>query len=102
MLRRLLPEGTEPLWRDPTGAVVLAEVAHSGEWVGEKTSALEEAARVRIAFLSRLGEVVMPAPGTVLQEGDVLHVIALEADLERIGGVRLARARGRPAGKRGA
>ena len=30
MLRRLLPEGAEPLWRDPTGAVVLAEVAYSG------------------------------------------------------------------------
>src|ERR1700726_569435 len=38
MLRRILPEGTEPLWRDPTGAVVLAEVAYSGDWVGEKTS----------------------------------------------------------------
>src|SRR6204780_1343903 len=43
MLRRLLPEGSEPLWRDPTGAVVLAEVAYAADWVGEKTSALEEA-----------------------------------------------------------
>src|SRR5712664_170731 len=49
MLRRLLPDGSEPLWRDPTGAIVLAEVAYSQEWVGEKTSALEEAARVRVA-----------------------------------------------------
>src|SRR5713226_8679649 len=85
MLRRLLPEGTEPLWRDPTGAVVLAEVAYSGEWVGEKTSVLEEAARARIAFLARLGEAIVPQPGTMLQEGDVVHVIALERDLERIG-----------------
>ena len=29
MLRRLVPEGAESLWRDPTGAVVLAEVAYS-------------------------------------------------------------------------
>ena len=29
MLRRLLPEGAETLWRDPTGVVVLAEVAYS-------------------------------------------------------------------------
>ena len=29
MLRRLLPEGAEPLWRDPTGTIVLAEVACS-------------------------------------------------------------------------
>ena len=94
MLGRLLPEGSEPLWRDPTGAVVLAEVAYAPDWVGEKTTALEEAARVRVAFLSRLGEVVLPGPGTVLQEGDVLHVIALEEDLERISAALSARAPG--------
>jgi trk system potassium uptake protein TrkA len=85
MLRRLLPDGTEPLWRDPTGAIVLAEVAYSQDWVGEKVQALEEAARARVAFVARLGEAMLPGPGTVLQEGDVLHVIAVENDLERIG-----------------
>ena len=84
MLRRLLPDGSEPLWRDPTGAVVLAEVAYSEKWVGEKVHALEEAARARVAYISRLGEAMLPAPGTVLQEGDVLYVIAAESDLERI------------------
>ncbi len=34
MLRRLLPEGAEPLWRDPTGAIVLAEVACTHELAG--------------------------------------------------------------------
>ncbi len=101
MLRRLLPEGSEPLWRDPTGAVVLAEVAYAEDWVGEKTSALEEAARTRVAFLSRLGEVVLPAPGTVVQEGDVLHVIALEEDLERISAALSTRAPGGKAAKGG-
>ena len=84
MLRRLLPDGSEPLWRDPTGAVVLAEVAYSKEWVGEKVNGMEEAARARVAFISRLGEAMLPAPGTVLQEGDVLYVIAAENELERI------------------
>jgi trk system potassium uptake protein TrkA len=64
MLRKLLPEGAEPLWRDPTGKVVLAEVAASDKWIGEKVMAL--------------------FPGSVLQEGDVLHVIAAESDLDRI------------------
>jgi trk system potassium uptake protein TrkA len=84
ILRRLLPEGSEPLWRDPTGAIVLAEVAYSQDWVGEKVNALEEAARARVAFVSRLGEAMLPGPGTVIQEGDVVHVIAAENDLERI------------------
>jgi trk system potassium uptake protein TrkA len=98
MLRRLLPEGSEPLWRDPTGEVVLAEVAYGPDWVGEKTTAVEEAAQARVAFLSRLGEAVLPGPGTVLQEGDVLHVIALEENLERIAA---ALARRGPGGKGG-
>jgi trk system potassium uptake protein TrkA len=84
MLRQLLPEGAEPLWRDPTGAVVLAEVAYSEHWLGEKVTALEESARTRIAFISRLGEAMIPGPSTVLQEGDVLHVITEDRDLERI------------------
>jgi trk system potassium uptake protein TrkA len=84
MLRRLLPEGAQPLWRDPTGAIVLAEVAYSDHWLGEKATTLEEAARSKIAFISRLGEAMLPGPGTVLQEGDVLHVLADEQDLDRI------------------
>jgi trk system potassium uptake protein TrkA len=84
MLRRLLPEGSEPLWRDPTGTVVLAEIACSDTWLGEKVQSLEESARTRIAFISRLGEAMLPGPGTVLQEGDVLHVIAQEGDVDRI------------------
>jgi trk/ktr system potassium uptake protein len=78
MLRRLLPEGAEELWRDPTGEVVLADPA----WVGEKVHALEEATRARVAFITRLGEAMLPGPGIVLQEGDVLHVIAAQHDMD--------------------
>jgi len=84
MLRRLLPEGAEALWRDPTGAVDLAEVAYDPAWVGEKAYLIEESIRARIAFIIRLGEAMLPGPGTVLQEGDILHVIAGHKDMERI------------------
>ena len=84
MLRTLLPVGAESLWRDPTGKIVLAEVAYSERWLGEKVKMIEQSIGVRIAFLSRLGQALMPEPGTVLQEGDLLHVIAEESDLERI------------------
>src|SRR6266699_656163 len=82
MLRRLLPEGAEELWRDPSGEVVLAEVAYDPGWVGEKVHALEEATGTRVAFITRLGEAMLPGPGMVLQEGDVLHVIAAQHDLD--------------------
>ncbi len=103
MLRRLLPEGAEALWRDPTGVVVLAEVAYDPAWVGEKAHTVEESARTRIAFITRLGEAMLPGPGTVLQEGDVLHVIAANKDLERIQAELAFRGGGgrRPPEKRG-
>src|SRR6201999_4246992 len=84
MLRKLLPEGAEPLWRDPTGKIVLAEVAFSGKWLGEKVKAIELAAGTRIAFIDRLGEAMVPSPATVLQEGDVVHIITAEDELDRI------------------
>src|SRR5262249_55951395 len=84
MLRRLIPEGAESLWRDPTGAVVLAEIAYSDDWIGQKVCDLEQAARARIAYLSRLGGGVVPGPNLVVQEGDVLHVIAAENDIAEI------------------
>jgi len=95
MLRRLLPEGAESLWRDPTGAVVLAEVAYSDEWLGQKVCDLENAAHTRIAFIARLGESLIPSPSLVLQEGDVVHVIAEASNLDQIAEVFAASNPGR-------
>jgi len=80
MLRRLLPAGAEPLWRDPSGTVQLSEVHVDPSWVGHRVSKLEHAADVRVAFLTRLGEGMLPADDTVLQEGDLVHVVMRESD----------------------
>jgi trk system potassium uptake protein len=101
MLRKLLPEGAQPLWRDPTGTIVLAEVSYSDAWLGEKVTALEEAAHTRIAYLSRLGESMLPGPGTVLQEGDVVHVLADDRELDRIAGTFAKRPGGERAAQKG-
>ncbi|MGY1438479.1 potassium channel family protein [Streptomyces reniochalinae] len=84
MLRRLLPSGAEPLWRDPSGAVQLAEVHTSPAWVGQRVSKLQDEAGVRIAFLTRLGEAVLPTSQTVLQEGDLVHVMMRCGDMARV------------------
>ncbi len=91
MLRKLLPEGGEPLWRDPTGKIVLAEVAFSPAWIGEQVKSLEANTMTRVAFIDRLGQAFVPDPGAVLQEGDVLHVVAKESDLDRIAAAFAAR-----------
>jgi len=93
MLRKLLPEGSEPLWRDATGKVVLTQVSVSPSWIGEPVKALEASAGTRIAYIDRLGEAIVPLPGTMLQEGDVVHVIALESEIDRIAAAFAARER---------
>ncbi len=85
MLRRLLPEGSEPQWRDPSGCVVLAEISPDMGWIGRELTELEESAGIRIGFVTRLGEASIPTPSWVLQEGDVVHVLAATGDLERVG-----------------
>jgi trk system potassium uptake protein TrkA len=84
MLRRLLPSGAEPLWRDPSGGVQLAEVHTSAAWVGHKISKLQEETGVRVAFLTRLGEAVLPSSQTVLQEGDLVHVMMRTDEIEKV------------------
>jgi trk system potassium uptake protein TrkA len=84
MLRRIVPEGGEPLWRDPTGKIVLAELGFSPAWIGEQVKSIEGSTMSRIAFIDRLGQAFVPEPGTALQEGDMLHVVAAEGDLDRI------------------
>ncbi|MGZ4639883.1 MAG: potassium channel family protein [Actinomycetes bacterium] len=84
MIRRLLPHGAEPEWRDPSGTVRLAEVEVDRRWVGERVSALEEAAGARVAFLTRFGEGLLPTHDTVLQDGDLVHVIMRDQDAESV------------------
>ncbi|CAA9339894.1 MAG: TrkA-like protein [uncultured Frankineae bacterium] len=74
VVRRLLPEGLITEWRDPSGRVVLAEVAYSPRWVGQRVTRMEEEAGMRVAFLTRLGEGLVPHRDSVVQEGDLVHV----------------------------
>ncbi|MET9532170.1 MULTISPECIES: TrkA family potassium uptake protein [unclassified Streptomyces] len=84
MLRRLLPSGAEPLWRDPSGGVQLAEVHTSAAWIGRRISQLQEETGVRVAFLTRLGEATLPTSRTVLQEGDLVHVMMHTTEVEKV------------------
>jgi trk/ktr system potassium uptake protein len=81
MLRRLLPAGSEPLWRDPSGHIALAQVHLAPSWTGRTMRSLEDQSGVRVAFLTRLGEGYLPPADTVLQEGDLVHVLLRESDL---------------------
>ena len=90
ILRRLLPEGSEPDWRDASGTVRMAEVPTHASWVGRPVTQLEQAADARVGFITRLGEGLIPTPDTLVQEGDLVHVVMLESSAERVTSVLAA------------
>lgn len=83
MARRLLPVGATPEYRDASGSLVLAEVRVNLGWVGRRLDTLEAASGARVAYLTRLGDGIVPSPDTVYQEGDLVHVIVRESDAPR-------------------
>ncbi|HEY1134266.1 MAG TPA: TrkA family potassium uptake protein [Nocardioides sp.] len=78
VLRRLLPAGAEPDFRDPSGTIRLDQVPAPAAWVGHRTVAFQEQTRTRIAWMDRLGEGELPHRESVIQEGDLLHLVMRE------------------------
>jgi trk system potassium uptake protein TrkA len=56
---------------------------HKG-WFGMAITELEAATSARVAFITRLGEGLIPDSHTVLQEGDLLHVTVRDTDLSKV------------------
>jgi len=75
VLRRLLPDGSQTEWVDPNGSVRLAEVHVGRDWIGSRVTELQEASGARVAFITRFGKGVLPGKDTVVQEGDLVHVV---------------------------
>ena len=81
MLRRLLPQGHVPEFTDPSGKVVIAEMPVSPGWIGRRMTDIEAATGGRLAYLTRLGDGMIPGPDTVYQEGDLIHIALQREDL---------------------
>ena len=84
VLRGLLPEGSEPVWRDPAGKVRLAQVGTDASWVGMTVGAMQEALHVPVPFLVRFGEGLVPTASTVFQDGDLLYLAVENERLDEI------------------
>jgi trk system potassium uptake protein len=84
VLRRILPAGTEPTYRDPSGTIRLDQVAVNEAWIGQRTVKLQQQSGSRIAWIDRLGEGTLPTRDTVIQEGDLLHLVMREENADRV------------------
>jgi trk system potassium uptake protein len=78
ILRRLLPAGAEPDFRDPSGTIRVDHVQVPEEWIGNRTVEFQMQSRSRIAWIDRLGEGMLPTRDSVIQEGDLLHLVMRE------------------------
>jgi len=84
ILRRLMPDGSLSEWQDATGSIKLLEVHLHEGWFGQPGAKIEEATRARLAFITRLGKGVLPNEHTVLQEGDLVHLLVMEDQRENV------------------
>ena len=78
VLRRLLPAGAEPDFRDPSGTIRVDHVPVNESWIGQRTVKFQAESGSRIAWIDRLGEGMLPTKDSVIQEGDLLHLVMRE------------------------
>lgn len=84
MLRRILPEGHAVEWTDPTSAVSLVEVKVADQWVGLTAQKIEHLTGIRLAMVTRMGAALVATHDTVIQDGDIVRIIAPATGLEKI------------------
>ncbi len=84
MLRRLLPQGSVPEHTDPSGHVVIADVPINPAWIGRRIREIEATTRARVAYVTRLGDGILPGAETVYQDGDLIHIITTRAALASV------------------
>jgi len=81
IMRRILPDLPAVEWTDPSAKVVLVEREMPKSLVGTRVTALDSA-DARVSAIRRLGAAVIIDEDTVVQEGDVVYVMANIAGLE--------------------
>lgn len=88
VLRRILPEqAMAGDFREASGRLILAELQLNDEWAGHALTDIEEAAGVRIAYLTRFGEGILPSAQSSYQQGDVVHAMMRIEDINEISSV---------------
>jgi trk system potassium uptake protein TrkA len=84
VLRRMLPLGATDEYRDPSGNVRLCQFDVHPDWYGVSITKLDSVTGARTAFVSRYGTGQIVESTTVLQEGDILHVLVHAADVTTV------------------
>jgi trk system potassium uptake protein TrkA len=78
IVRHVVPDGNQEVWRDPTSSVAIIEIPYHPAWVSRPVRALEEGTGARVAYVMRFGLGTLPTPSTLIQDGDQVFVLVTD------------------------
>lgn len=84
VMSRMIPGSPNHEYRDVSGSLTMITVDAEPSWIGSPLAEVENLAHARAAYLTRLGEGVLPTAETRLQEGDRLHLMVRTDQLARV------------------
>lgn len=84
MLRRLVPKGDEPIWRDPSGTVRCDQILAPTVWIGRPVRLMQDTTGGRISHLTRLGSGLIPKRETIIQDGDLVSIFMREQESDAV------------------
>ncbi len=64
-------------WRDPSGTLGVARIDVDESWIGTTVGRFQEQTGARIAFVSRVGRMILPNGKTVIQQDDQVYTAVL-------------------------
>ncbi|WIK59086.1 TrkA family potassium uptake protein [Actinotignum urinale] len=75
VLRRLIPLGPHIDTHDPVAKVSMVEVSVDERWYGRDVSDIQEATNSRVGYIVRANRGIIPSDDTIIQDGDVVHIL---------------------------
>jgi trk system potassium uptake protein TrkA len=80
ILRRIDPQHAMDDWRDPSGRVLLTELALPATWVGTPYAEVERLTGIRVMCVNRYGEGHLVRDAPLVQIDDVVHAAVMAVD----------------------
>ena len=80
IMRRIVTDSPSVEWADPTAELVLVERLAGDAWVGERVTRLD-AGPAKVVGLRRYGKALMADDDVLVQQGDVLYMAVLNAEV---------------------
>jgi trk system potassium uptake protein TrkA len=84
LLKSVLGEALAESWRDPSGSIVMLQVDPHEGWVGQRIKDFELATGGRAALITRFGVGELPQSSSVIQDGDLIHMLATEPTVAQL------------------